>query len=923
MPKRKAGVKLEAHLGGEDQGKGGASYRSSTSDAAITKAENGEGGEGGAAAAAGLTLKLKLTAKTAAGQDNSSSSSSSAAAVREAQEELYLQSRDFRGMRLRPKHARRPLWVCPDGRIFMEASSEHYARAYDFVVAIAEPVSRPECIHEYMITVQSLYGASACQLESESILNVLDKLSKNELPPRVRHFIETNTSRYGKVKLVLKDNRFFLESQHPEILRELLNGRTEANQMIRDARKSAAPAAGGAGGGGASSSSSSSSSSSGSGSGSGSSSSNGAAAAGARTNGGGDGDLSFRAAGATEEEAAENLQYKSLVDLVDRDDDDDDAAAAGMAGGAGGGGSNGGGGSKTAAAAAAPKRVASFEVRKSHIENVRKATRDLDYPILEEYDFRRDRVNPTLPVDLKQTTKIRDYQSKCLSKMFGSGRARSGIIVLPCGAGKTLVGITAATTIKKSCLVLCTSGVSVEQWRNQFLMWTNLDPSRVKRFTSSYKEHLPSPDQAVVLVSSYTMISFGGSRNTEAERIMRQIREREWGLLLLDEVHVAPAAMFRKVLSICSSHTKLGLTATLVREDGLIEDLNFLVGPKLYEANWMDLTRRGFLAKVQCAEVWCPMTAAFYASYCGDRADEKLRRNLYVLNPNKVLMCQFLCDYHEKRGDKILVFSDNVYALKQYAHLMGRPMIYGASDQRERMTILEKFRTDPTWNVILISKVGDTSIDLPEANVIIQVSSHFAARRQEAQRLGRILRPGRQQTLGFGGGADQFNAFFYTLVSTDTREMFYSNKRQRYLVDQGYTFITINHMEKQQEWVRDRSGDELPLKGVSNQLDLLAKVTEANSTEAAIEDDAIEDKDDINRTVVAARRAAGNMSRLSGAAAGYQYLEYSAGSGGGRGRGRGRGQGGGGGGGGSGGGAGGGGGGKDYARRLLNSRKKR
>jgi DNA excision repair protein ERCC-3 len=253
--------------------------------------------------------------------------------------------------------------------------------------------------------------------------------------------------------------------------------------------------------------------------------------------------------------------------------------------------------------------------------------------------------------------------------------------------------------------------------------------------------------------------------------------------------------MFRKVIGSVKAHTRLGLTATLVREDDLISDLNFLIGPKLYEANWMDLTAQGYLANVQCVEVWCPMTGSFMKEYLSV-ANARLKQLLYVMNPNKLRAVEFLVRFHEKRGDKIIVFSDLVYSLKLYAEMLKRPLIYGETPERERQAILGTFRATDDVRTICISKVGDTSIDLPEANVIVQVSSHFGSRRQEAQRLGRILRP-KSYTQQDGSNRSSFNAFFYTLVSADTQEMFYSAKRQQYLIDQGYTFkIVTNLCEK-------------------------------------------------------------------------------------------------------------------------------
>lgn len=222
-------------------------------------------------------------------------------------------------------------------------------------------------------------------------------------------------------------------------------------------------------------------------------------------------------------------------------------------------------------------------------------------------------------------------------------------------------------------------------------------------------------------------------------------------------MHTIPAKMFRRVLTIVQSHCKLGLTATLLREDDKIADLNFLIGPKLYEANWLELQKKGFIARVQCAEVWCPMTPEFYREYLVCKTSKRLL--LYVMNPQKFQATQYLIRYHERRGDKTIVFSDNVFALKHYAIKMNKPYIYGPTTQSERIQILQNFKFNPKVNTIFVSKVADTSFDLPEANVLIQISSHGGSRRQEAQRLGRILRAKK------GAIAEEYNAFFYTLVS--------------------------------------------------------------------------------------------------------------------------------------------------------------
>jgi DNA excision repair protein ERCC-3 len=361
------------------------------------------------------------------------------------------------------------------------------------------------------------------------------------------------------------------------------------------------------------------------------------------------------------------------------------------------------------------------------------------------------------------------------------------------------------------------------------------------------------------------MIAFAGKRSDRAQEIMDIITSREWGLLLMDEVHVVPAKMFRRVVGTVKAHCRLGLTATLVREDDLISDLNFLIGPKLYEANWMDLTAQGYLANVQCVEVWCPMTGPFMKEYLRPESSSRLKQLLYVMNPSKLRATEFLVRFHEERGDKIIVFSDLVYSLKLYAEMLKKPMIYGLTPERERQAILGTFRASDAIRTICISKVGDTSIDLPEANVIIQVSSHFGARRQEAQRLGRILRP-KSFTQQDGSNRSSFNAFFYTLVSSDTKEMFYSAKRQRYLIDQGYTFKIVTNLCEKADKEATKEGY-----AYSTQEDdrkLLRTILENETvleTEQNAEDRAIRKSNADGAALADAKRTAGTtMAQLSG-----------------------------------------------------------
>ncbi|KAL7733975.1 hypothetical protein ACLKA6_011672 [Drosophila palustris] len=650
-------------------------------------------------------------------------------------------AKDYRAqMQLRQDHANRPLWVAPNGHVFLESFSPVYKHAHDFLIAISEPVCRPEHIHEYKLTAYSLYAAVSVGLQTHDIVEYLKRLSKTSIPEGILEFIRLCTLSYGKVKLVLKHNKYFIESPHPEVLQKLLKDpviqkcrliRSEGEGLIQGTMDGKAitqfgtklpaapdnPADNGA-------------------------STSAAAAA---------------PADGTPGDAVIPEDITDFYEKIDKEEEDEDEANL---------------------------KTVSFEVSQEKIEVIQKRCIEIEHPLLAEYDFRNDTNNPDINIDLKPAAVLRPYQEKSLRKMFGNGRARSGVIVLPCGAGKSLVGVTACCTVRKRALVLCNSGVSVEQWKQQFKMWSTADDSMICRFTSEAKD---KPMGCGILVTTYSMITHTQKRSWEAEQTMRWLQEQEWGIMVLDEVHTIPAKMFRRVLTIVQSHCKLGLTATLLREDDKIADLNFLIGPKLYEANWLELQKKGYIARVQCAEVWCPMSPEFYREYLTTKTSKKML--LYVMNPSKFRSCQFLIKYHEKRGDKTIVFSDNVFALKHYAIKMNKPFIYGPTSQNERIQILQNFKFNSKVNTIFVSKVADTSFDLPEANVLIQISSHGGSRRQEAQRLGRILRAKK------GAIAEEYNAFFYTLVSQDTMEMSYSRKRQRFLVNQGYSYKVITHLK--------------------------------------------------------------------------------------------------------------------------------
>lgn len=700
---------------------------------------------------------------------------------------------DYSYLDLKKDHQNRPLWIDPQkGRIFLESFNPLAEQAQDFLITVAEPLSRPTFMHEYALTNHSLYAAVSVGLSPADIINTLDRFLKTPLPDEIRDFITNCTQSYGKVKLVLKNTKYYVESPDPEMLQILLKHPVIGPLRVQgtETTTSAAPKLGGLVIPGTKN------------------------AAGVKEASGLDKDKEAKGQDGQPSEA------EVFATLNEEDDDDQEVTH-------------------------------SFEVADSNVEIVQRECLEMGYPVLEEYDFRRDEVNPNLEIDLKPGTQIRPYQEKSLSKMFGNGRAKSGLIVLPCGAGKTLVGITAACTIKKGVVVLCTSSMSVVQWRQEFLKWSNINPDDIVAFTSDSKGNVFTGSTGII-VTTYSMVTQSRARSYDAEKMMKFLTGREWGLTLLDEVHVVPANIFRQVTSSIKTHSKLGLTATLLREDDKISHLNFLIGPKLFEANWMELSKQGHIARVQCAEVWCPMPTEFYDEYL--KAPSRKKNLLYIMNPRKFQACQYLINYHESRGDKIIVFSDNVYALKAYALKLEKAFIYGSTGQAERLQVLENFQHNPQVNTLFLSKIGDTSLDLPEATCLIQISSHYGSRRQEAQRLGRILRAKRRNDEGF-------NAFFYSLVSKDTQEMYFSSKRQAFLVDQGYAFKVITQLAN----IENTPG--LAFATASERRELLQKVL--------VENESMEDEDPTDdlfhsgtmgrrKKKGGARRTAGTLGELSG-----------------------------------------------------------
>lgn len=382
-----------------------------------------------------------------------------------------------------------------------------------------------------------------------------------------------------------------------------------------------------------------------------------------------------------------------------------------------------------------------------------------------------------LAIRLRDTTRgglnfaVRDYQKEACDVFYAGGDVRggSGVIVLPCGAGKTIVGLSTMALMQKSTLVLTTGTTAVKQWHREILDKTSLTEADVGEYTGESKTIAP------VTLATYQILTYRDSKTDEFPHF-KIFDQRDWGLIIYDEVHLLPAPVFRITAQI-QARRRLGLTATLIREDGRESDVFTLIGPKKYDVPWRELEGQGWIAEAQCTEVRLGLPQELRMEY----AVAELRNKYRVAseNPAKLDVVEALLKRYPTA--KVLIIGQYLKQLRELRDRFNMPLITGATPQEEREQLYKQFRTGEVKQLIL-SKVGNFAIDLPDANVLIQISGAFGSRQEEAQRLGRILRPK-------AGGE---SAHFYTVVTRDTREIDFAHHRQLFLTEQGYSYTIVD-----------------------------------------------------------------------------------------------------------------------------------
>ncbi|ROQ38755.1 DNA excision repair protein ERCC-3 [Frondihabitans sp. PhB188] len=359
---------------------------------------------------------------------------------------------------------------------------------------------------------------------------------------------------------------------------------------------------------------------------------------------------------------------------------------------------------------------------------------------------------------------LRDYQQKAVDNFFEGG---SGVVVLPCGAGKTLVGAGAMAQAKTNTLILVTNTVSARQWRDELLKRTTLTEDEIGEYSGAVKEIKP------VTIATYQILT---ARRAGKYTHLSLLDANDWGLVVYDEVHLLPAPVF-KLTAELQARRRLGLTATLVREDGREGDVFSLIGPKRFDAPWKEIEAQGYISPASCYEVRVDLPQEARLEYAASADDERYR--LAATAPIKLDVVKELVKRHE--GEQILVIGQYLDQIDELAETLDAPKLTGATPVDERQRLFQAFR-DGEVKVLVVSKVANFSVDLPEATVAIQVSGSYGSRQEEAQRLGRLLRPKKSG----------IPASFYTLVSRDTVDQDFAQNRQRFLAEQGYSYTILD-----------------------------------------------------------------------------------------------------------------------------------
>lgn len=449
------------------------------------------------------------------------------------------------------------------------------------------------------------------------------------------------------------------------------------------------------------------------------------------------------------------------------------------------------------------QRDGGYEIPLMHRGLIKQALLRHGYPVEDRAGFSEGQ---PLPMALRDITRggkplrLRPYQHEAVAAFVAGedqpAASGHGVVVLPCGAGKTLVGLATMARLQTRALILVTNITSARQWRDELLDKTTLTEADIGEYHGKSKEVRP------VTIATYQVLT---TRRGGAYTHFDLMTRSDWGLILYDEVHLLPAPVFR-ITAELQARRRLGLTATLVREDGQEGDVFCLIGPKRYDVPWKEMELQGYVAEATCFEIRLPLPGKERLRYA--LAEQKDRHRIAAENPYKINAAALLCKRH--RGEPTLVIGTYLEQLRELARALQAPLLTGETSQAERERLLGEFRRGER-GLLVVSKVANFSIDLPEASVCVQVSGSFGSRQEEAQRLGRVLRPKKD------GG----KAHFYSLVSRETSEQEFSMNRQLFLTEQGYRYLIEEWQPQSEAQVVEEEGGEAQVR-VREPLQLMA-----------------------------------------------------------------------------------------------------
>lgn len=624
----------------------------------------------------------------------------------------------------------RPLIVFPDGHIFLETFSPHAKIAKEFVDLIALPVSMPVQILEYQINTNSLNNAVQNNLTSEEIIRVLSLLSKCKIDESLNNLItKTCKSFSGSLNLLFSKDSYVIYSDNLLLLQR---SHRHFLPFVNIEKKL------------------------------------------------GDKDIDtsnnenfamfdnfdilktkiFNPLYQDDEKAYESIIKPEIAEQVFKNTKND---------------------------------LLCYKIINDKVSDMKNEAKNREIQIINEYDYKSDTSLQNIEISNRNFDEIQlyPYQSEAIAVLFQNSYLRSGIITLPYSCGKSVLGVLTVGVIKKSTIIFCENILSIGQWISSFLKFTTIDDLDLIKFLPDSKDEIPK-ESCVVLTTYQNFIQQAFSKDDKIERILN----KNWGLIIFDEIK---NELFDSIDLICNklkTRSVLGLSPFPINDDQIIRSLNFLIGPQLYCKSWNELSEQNIVPKVQCNIVYCKMTPPFYCTYL-QSPKLLVKRLISGLNPNKVMALERLIKMHESRGDKIIVYADILFILTQCANRLfvdgvkRRPIVTTKTPKDQIDSIFHRFLYSEEVSCLFMSRIVDKAIEIPPANVLIQICSHLGSKIPESQRFAKLLRP------RFGRTGDAYqNAFFYTLVSDDTKEVFYSNKSRQLLIEQGFNVKLIYKYRK-------------------------------------------------------------------------------------------------------------------------------